>query len=526
MPVFELQAPDGGVYEIDAPDERAALGAFQKIGGQQPQQEKSMLQGMGETLSDATTGVVQGATLGFGDELLSAALTPFEMARGAIRGTDEGKGIGQRVGDAYSRALEFNRGLDKQAAERSPIASTAGEIVGGAVTGGGLARGGVSLLNAAKPTYKSMIGRGAAEGAAYGGVYGAGTGEGMEDRLGRAATGAAVGAVTGGVMGGVGARQASKAASASTPTLDELRAASKIAYDEAKNANVVVQPQRYKKMVDDLYQDLVKGGVDPGLHPGVTRAFDRLRELESQPVAFETLDILRRVANSAGKSLQNRDEGRLAGLIVDKVDDLMNNLGPRDVLSGDGRLAGEMIRAGRALWSRVRKSEALEELVERATNKVGANYTAAGFQTAIRQEVKSLLNNKKALRGFSEQERNMLKALNRGASVENVLRQLGKFAPRGIVSTTLSGGAGFALGGPAGAAAVMGGGEAAKQISARMTQAKLTRLIEAVRRGGPRVLQALPAEQRAAVEAAIAAMTPAQEAIGVYPQRPSLSATP
>lgn len=510
-----------GTFDDLIPTQQSGrLGTFDDLVPQQParqQPQPGMLQRAGETLSDATTGVVQGATLGFGDEIMSAALTPFEMARGAIRGTDEGKGFGQRIGDAYSRALEFNRGLDRQAAERSPIASTVGEVVGGAVTGGGLAKGGVTLLNAAKPTYKSMIGRGAAEGAAYGGVYGAGTGEGADDRLGRAARGAAVGALTGGAVGGVAARSASKAASKAVPTADDLRVAKDAAYKEAKDAGVVVNPQSYRRMVDGLYQDLIEGGVDPGLHPGVMRAFERLRELEAQPVAFDTLDILRRVANSAGKNLQNRDEGRLAGMIVDKIDDLMNNLRPSDTLVGDGAQAGRAIVKARELYSRMRKSEALEDIMERVQNKVGANYTSAGFQTAIRQEVKMLLQNKKNIRGFSEQEKNMMKSIVRGASPENFMRLIGKLAIRGPVSGGVALGA-SAVASPAVAAGMALTGEAARRASTAITAKKMQTLIEAVRRGGPRVLQRLPAAQRQAVEAALAGSMPLQEQIGLMPQ--------
>ncbi len=31
MAVFEVQGPDGSIYEIEAPDEGAAMGAFQRF---------------------------------------------------------------------------------------------------------------------------------------------------------------------------------------------------------------------------------------------------------------------------------------------------------------------------------------------------------------------------------------------------------------------------------------------------------------------------------------------------------------
>lgn len=482
---------------------------------------KSFLQSGHEALSDATQMVGQGLTLGFGDELMAGGLTPIEVARGAIQGQDEGKGLGERIVDSYSRALEGIRGIDKRARERSPVASAVGELAGGAITAGGLAKGGVTLLNAAQPTYRSMIGRGAAEGAAYGAVHGAGTGEGLQDRAQRAAAGAGIGAVTGGAMGGVAARSAANAAKGQgTLTSDDLKDAAKVVYDAADQMGVVVNPASYQGMVQRLWGRLVNEGVDPTLHPGVISAFQRLDELASQPVAFQTLDILRRVANSAGKSIQNKDERRLAGIMVDEIDKLMNGLKPADVVQGNGEAAGKLIVAARDLWSRARKSEDLENLLERAADRVGANYTAAGYQTALRQEFKNLLRNQSALRGFTQDEREMIRGVVRGASVENFLRQVGKLAPRGVVGTTLGGGFGYAAGGPVGAAAVWGVGEAAKRASTAMTNSKVQSLIEFVRRGGPRVLQRLSPQNRALLDTAIetGAITPQE--LGLMPSAP------
>lgn len=477
----------------------------------------SMLESIHQTVSDVTTGLGQGATFGFADELVAAGLTPIELGIGLVTGSDEGKGIGSRISDSYGRAIGKVRADVKQAKERSPVASTIGEIGGGVLSAGGLAKQGVTLLNPATQGYRQMIGRGAAEGAAYGGVHGAGTGEGVEGRVDQAAKGAAIGAGAGGVFGAAGARIANKAAARSAPTLDELRTATNLAYKEAENANVIIRPDRYQAVVDRLFTRLANEGVDPTLHPGVMAAFKRLEDLKGAPVPFQTLDILRRVANGAGKNIANPDERRLARLMVEEIDDLMGNLKPSDVMTGDGAMAGEMIRAGRQLWSRVRKSEALENVIERATNRVGANYTAAGFQTAVRQEIKSILNNPRKLRGFSKEEVSMMKGIARGGSTENLLRMVGKFAPRGVVSGGLMGAA--TASNPVLGLTAWGASEAARSASAAITKKKLSTLVEAVRRGGPRVLNALSAKQRSILDSAIAGGEITLEQLGL-PARP------
>jgi hypothetical protein len=466
-----------------------------------------------QSFRDSSVGVGQGVTLGFADELFSAGMTPLELARGHFTGQDDGKGIGQRISDAYGRALDFNRKFDKAAQDRSPASTTIGEVVGGGVTAGGLARGGVTLMNTARPTTGNMIARGAGEGAIYGGIHGVGKGETTQERIEGGITGGAIGAITGGAIGGVGARQARKAAIADAPTTQELRQMANTAYKAAEDSDVVVNPARFKSMVDDMFTTLANEGVDPTLHPGVMQAFKRLQELQNQPVAFKTLDILRRVANSAGKSIQNKDEQRLAGIMVDKIDDLMNGLRPQDVLSGDGAAAGRAIVTGRDLWLKMRKSEVLENLMERAENRAGANYTTAGMQTAIKQEMKNLLNSKHGTRGFSEQEKNLMKAIVRGGPMENITRLVGKLAVRGPVSGVISILGGNAIGGPAGAAVLAGAGEGAKALSARMTTQKMENLMAAVRRGGPAVLQRLSPETRAMLSAFEAAQVPIQDQV-------------
>ena len=470
-----------------------------------------------QTAHDLTNALGQGLTFGFGDEIMGGALTPIELGIGTFNGEDANKGIGDRISDAYSRAVGKVRGELKAGQERSPIASGVGEGLGSVVTAGGLAKQGVTLLGAgARASYPSMIARGAAEGAGYGALHGLGSGEGIEDRLGRAAKGGGVGAAFGGILGGIGARIASKISARTAPTIDELRNASNIAYDMAKNANVVISPVPYRDMVAKMFMRLADEGVDPTLHPGVMSAFQRMRELADLPegIAFKSLDIMRRVANSAGKSIANRDEGRLARIMVDEIDDLMLKLKPQDVLMGDASTAMEMIQAGRALWSRVRNAETIENLIERAKDRLGANYTAAGFQTAIRQEIKSLLRNKSDIKFFSKEAQNMLRSVVRGASFENFMRQIGKFAPRGIVSATLGGGAGYALGGPVGAAAVMGAGEIAKRASAAMTNTKVQNVLEFVRRGGQRAIEQLSPRNRAILNAAVVSGSITADEIG------------
>ena len=453
-----------------------------------------------KTLRDSATGLAKGATFGFSDELQAGLATPIELAIGAFKGTDDGKGLGDRIGDAYGRGLERFRRIEKEASERSPVASTIGEISGGLGTGGALQKGGATLLNTAKPTVASMAGRGAAEGAAYGGVQGFGTGEGIDDRINRAVAGGGLGALTGGVMGAVGARGAQKAADATVPSTDVLKRAAHNAYDAAENAGVVVSQPSFNAAVDDILNTAKMAGIDRTIHPKVTAALGRMDEARGTTPSLKDLDLLRRVAKSAGASM-DADERRIAGIVVDKLDDYIHGLQPQDVLSGNVKVATDALSDARNFWSRTRKAELLEDMMEKAANNA-PNFSGSGMENAIRSQFRQLVNNPKRLRGFSEEEVEAIQKVARGGPVENALRMLGKFAPTGVVSSALSGGTGFAAGGPIGAMALPAVGLGARHLATVMTNrnAKLAELL--VRSGGQRPsAQQISGPQRALIEA-------------------------
>lgn len=148
-------------------------------------------------LAAGNTGIQQGMTLGFGDELMAGALSPIEALKGAITGEDADKGFGQRMADAYGRALDRERGTLHQAETDHPIATGAGNLAGGLMLGGKAQEAGLTLLKGAPSIWK-----GAAEGAGYGALQGFGSGEGgVQKRLDSALTGAEIGGGGGAAIG-------------------------------------------------------------------------------------------------------------------------------------------------------------------------------------------------------------------------------------------------------------------------------------------------------------------------------------
>lgn len=188
MATFRITAPDGGAYNISAPDDATPDQVMEfaktKIGNaateKDPQQhlDQSYLAGL------ARTAIGQGAAFGFGDEIAAGA-------RSLIGG------------EGYDEALKDERAKVKQFEDENPVVSTIGEI------GGSFATPGVGLaLGSIKPAASVLgkIAQGATIGAGLGGAYGFASSEGGDgdivDQLGNRATGALHGAEAGLLLGG------------------------------------------------------------------------------------------------------------------------------------------------------------------------------------------------------------------------------------------------------------------------------------------------------------------------------------
>lgn len=150
--------------------------------------EDARLQAMGAPSTQGVTRrLIHGATLGADTTLSALATAPAEMIRHGTWDPTEGY--------AYAKARE-DLNLDRARANTG-YAGTAAELLGGAASGAGLARGGVT---AARFLGNGLLGRTAAaalDSSALGGVAGFNEGNGLAERASNAGTGALVGGAFG-----------------------------------------------------------------------------------------------------------------------------------------------------------------------------------------------------------------------------------------------------------------------------------------------------------------------------------------
>lgn len=166
------------------------------------------------------------------------------------------------------------------------------------------------------------------------------------------------------------------------PTLQGLRDEASRLYTEARKA-ARCSPRHPSRIWSRGSDRNCTEAIDPDLHPRLKAVLNRL-EGEGGDKTLPEVEILRRVAGNAAQS-QSPDEGRLARLVIDKIDDAIDGM-PQ---------GGDAMRAARETWGRLRRMEVIETAMERAS------LAKADFTSALQSEFRALAKNARKLRGFS-----------------------------------------------------------------------------------------------------------------------------
>lgn len=393
--------------------------------------------------------VAQGLTLGGADELVAGGAALGRKVQGDERS----------VGDIYTQELEAERGRLGQYRETDPIKAGVAEFAGGVAAPLGVAK---SLKQAAV--------LGAGTGAVAGGL------SAEDDRL----AGAGYGALFGGLLGPTfykGGELAStqfgklfkdrarKAATKGAPAIEQLKQEANEAYKIAEQSGVKINPEQYAKFVSE-----VVGSVSAGtkvqqealeeLMPKLGTVKRMLEGSVGEQLGLKDIESLRRIAKIPAGDFTNPEQQRAAMKIVNSIDDLMGNIQPSQ-LQGDlfqdqlQQSVGNAFKDARSLWGKVRKTEAIDEIVDKAGTYAG------GLESGIKAQLRSILRSKKKQAGYTGAEIEMMREIVEGTPIGNLVggvSQLGLSATGGRnvfnVGSGLTAGAGvgFFAGGPVGAA--------------------------------------------------------------------------
>jgi hypothetical protein len=339
MTTFTIQAPDGKGYTIEGDNAEGALAALKKHLSseaapdkyQQAATEEDKAIGGGD--AGYTRRLAHGATLGADSTILAGLQTPLEMIK---RGT-----IDPREGYNYAKAREDL--IMNKAREKTGLLGTAAEVLGGGVSGAGLASGGLTAARFLAPE-AGLFARSAASAAdagALGGFSGAMEGNGVAERFNNAVKGLAAG----GALGGLTPGALKLAGAALSPVISNIRAR--------------VNPEGFAQ--SQIARGIHESGIDP--NELSLRTVQAANEGQPQYTLADAMGnagqrLLSTVARAPGEgrtavvsALEGRqaDQGRrVAGALAEGFDS------PQTATQTEARLTGARDTAANAEYGAVR----------------------------------------------------------------------------------------------------------------------------------------------------------------------------
>lgn len=450
----------------------------------------------GGSMEQAGRALIQGTTFGFGDELTAAlaAMSPNMD---------------------YSTALQGERDRLAQQRENAPVLSYGSEIAGAIASPAGL----MGNIGKAITSTGGRIAAGAGLGGLLSAIYGFGAGQDGpvnrgENAMWNGLLGAGIGAAipaAGNLVSRLVNNRATNAAAddmvKAAPTVDDLRAQASALYDEARQLGITATQQDTQALQSTMTNILTDAGlISPTgrmatSYPKISdamRMIDDYAQTEMNPTQMQQV---RRLLQGAAQSADPA-ESRLGSMMIREFDNFTDPLAPQ-------------FREANRLWRDAAQGDLIQQTIDLAGIRAG-QYTGSGFENALRTEFRALA--RQITRGTLNVSEDMAALINRiasGGTVENLARDLGKAAPRGVVSTGLAGGVPFmvgnAVGGPG--LGILAGGAAltAGEIGRRAATAMQTRnagLLDALARSGG-VMPQVPALPPGAYDAGLLRAVPA-----------------
>ena len=289
------------------------------------------------------------------------------------------------------------------------------------------------------------------------------------------------------MAGGMGA------GAAATPrpravTSEQLAARARSAYARAEQAGVQFDPASVSDLGNSIRQAFSthpRVQFDPSLHPRINTVLQRIEEVAAAaqqsgtPISFSQVELLRRIARTAANSL-DRDERRLGADVIRRIDDFVQAPPPRAIIAGQGPDAARAITEARTAWRRMSQADALDTMVDRASN------SAQGLSaSSLRAQARTIANNPNRMRSFDRDIQAEIRGLARGNRGLLTLQTIGQLAPsinvRNLPGSAVTYGAGGALySGSPGMAALGAGlgatGLVAKTAANRMATGRMANM--------------------------------------------------
>lgn len=284
----------------------------------------------------------------------------------------------------------------------------------------------------------------------------------------------AVAPIATGLLGGLATRPARPKA----PTREALRGQADDLYQagDARAAAPAADVDALAAQIDSELTNLnIKTPTGRIVADGNVKKFlDVLEDYKGQPMTPEQMQTARRLLTDAAGSTDASDR-RIGAALLSKFDEWRNSRVP------------EYSQADQ-LYGRAKRAEDVDFRIEKAERRAASSGTGGNSVNTARQNIRAILDNPKARRGYSAEEIEAMEAIVRGTPAVNLMRTVGRLSPTSgalpLMGNLMATGAYGASGNPL--LAVPGiAGFLAKGGSEVLTNRQIGLLSELIRNGGP-----------------------------------------
>jgi hypothetical protein len=209
-------------------------------------------------------------------------------------------------------------------------------------------------------------------------------------------------------------------------------------YDQLQKSGIQLKTDEFVNAMDDIAKGLRDEGYTPKSFPKVAGAIEELTST-AQPKDWTELQALRKMIRSGQKSIEP-EERRMASILLDDYDNYLMTVPKEAIASGDMKNAGQLWSEARNAYSRMKKSEVFEDMLNEAKLDK-SKFTQSGEENSLAKQLRQLAKNDKKMRLFTKTEQEAIEQAAKGSNVQNMLKFFGRFAPTGPVSGLFTGGA-------------------------------------------------------------------------------------
>jgi len=253
-----------------------------------------------------------------------------------------------------------------------------------------------------------------------------------------------------GISGAVGKKSgdiADRVISGKQPvtTMEQVRQNAQRSYTKVSDLGIKLTPANTKNLINRLETRLdAKDYLPENAAPVKNVLADIKRIAKRGDVTFDNVDKMRSLVLTL-KGNPDANVRRLGGELTAGIDEHVAALSPRDVKAGAGGIdeAVRTIASARKDWRNLSRATMLENILDVAEARA-LNPTSSESEL-IRQGFITLAANKNKMALFNEAERNAIRSVAKGSSLDPLLTMLSKFNPQR--SQLIAGGTlGFGIG--------------------------------------------------------------------------------